>query len=97
MSCRFKFYTDTKFRSTKIIPRSSTPAFDYSKQFTIKSVSHNFVNYLEHNALVVEVWGSQGSGQVRGCGCVGARMCGHGRVGGASCVLCERLSLVQEA
>jgi hypothetical protein len=63
VSCRYKFYTDSKMRSTKCIEGEVDPSFDYTKQFTIKSVSHNFVNYLEHNALVVEVWGKQGSGK----------------------------------
>jgi len=62
VSCRFKFYTDTKMRCTKIISGEADPNFDYTKQFTIKSVSHNFNNYLEHNALVIEMWGTQGTG-----------------------------------
>jgi len=63
ISCRFKFYTDTKMRCTKTMAASVSPQLEYTKQFTIKSVSNNFVNYLEHNALVVEVWGTQGTGQ----------------------------------
>ena len=62
VSCRFKFYTDTKMRCTKVINGDDNPNFDYTKQFTIKSVSHNFNNYLEHNALVIEMWGTQGTG-----------------------------------
>ena len=63
ISCRFKFYTDTKMRCTKTMTAAVSPQIEYTKQFTIKSVSNNFVNYLEHNALVVEVWGTQGTGQ----------------------------------
>jgi len=66
ISCRFKFYTDTKMRYTKTVLHEENPNFDYFKQFTIKSVSHNFVNYLEHNALVIEVWGKQGNGRPGG-------------------------------
>jgi len=66
ISCRFKFYTDTKMRYTKTILHEVNPNFDYTKQFTIKSVSHNFINYLEHNALVIEVWGKQGTGHSSG-------------------------------
>ena len=66
ISCQFKFYTDTKMRSTKTVLHEENPNFDYTKQFTIKSVSHNFLNYLEHNALVVEIWGKQGNGRPKG-------------------------------
>jgi hypothetical protein len=66
VSCRFKFYTDTKMRYTKTVLHEDNPNFDYFKQFTIKSVSHNFVTYLEHQALVVEVWGKQGNGRAVG-------------------------------
>jgi len=66
ISCQFKFYTDTKMRTTKTVLHEDNPNFDYTKQFTIKSVSHNFLNYLEHNALVVEVWGKQGNGRPKG-------------------------------
>jgi hypothetical protein len=66
INCRFKFYTDTKMRYTKTVLHEDNPNFDYFKQFTIKSVSHNFVNYLEHNALVIEVWGKQGNGRPGG-------------------------------
>lgn len=38
VSCRFKFYTDVKFRSTRTIQHEAEPKFDYSKQFTIKQV-----------------------------------------------------------
>eukprot|EP00038_Savillea_parva_P020125 m.30478 g.30478 ORF g.30478 m.30478 type:complete len:1046 (+) comp4713_c0_seq1:156-3293(+) len=63
VSCRFKFYTDVKFRQTRTIQHDMEPKFNFSKQFTIKQVSHNFMNYLEHNALVIELWGKQGTGQ----------------------------------
>ncbi len=42
---------------------SINPEFLYSKQFTMKCVSRSFLEYLETNALIVELWGTQGSGR----------------------------------
>lgn len=60
--CRYKFYTDPKSRSTKSVKHTMNPDFNYSKQFTIRSVSEAFLAYLEKSALVVEMWGRQGKG-----------------------------------
>ena len=59
---KYRFYTDNKMRHTRPVHNSDSPRYDYSKQFTIRSVSNNFLNYLNTNALVLELWGSQGSG-----------------------------------
>lgn len=59
---KYRFYTDSKMRQTRIVHNSNAPRYDYSKQFTIRSVSNNFLNYLNTNALVLELWGGQGTG-----------------------------------
>lgn len=61
--CRYKFYTDSKMRSTKSIFHTMNPNFSYAKQFTIKDVSDNFLEYLKSSALVIEMWGKQGDGK----------------------------------
>lgn len=63
--CKYTFYTDAKQRCTKSVKGTMNPEFSYAKQFTIKSVSQSFLNYLENNALVIEVWGTQGKGTMR--------------------------------
>lgn len=44
------------------VKQTMNPDFNYTKQFTIRSVSEAFVEYLEKSALVVEMWGRQGKG-----------------------------------
>lgn len=61
---KYRFYTDSKMRQTRTVHDTDTPRFEYSKQFTIRAVSNNFLNYLNTNALVLELWGTQGSGSV---------------------------------
>eukprot|EP00047_Mylnosiga_fluctuans_P022633 m.123624 g.123624 ORF g.123624 m.123624 type:complete len:1017 (-) comp9331_c1_seq4:1455-4505(-) len=61
--CKYKFYTDSKMRSTKSVFHTMNPNFAYAKQFTVKDVSHNFLEYLKNSALVIEVWGKQGDGK----------------------------------
>ena len=58
--CKYKFYTDSKVRSTKSVYHTRNPNFAYAKQFTVKDVSHSFLEYLKSNALVIELWGKQG-------------------------------------
>eukprot|EP01147_Barroeca_monosierra_P003267 gene3267-5967_t len=61
--CWYRFYTDTKMRTTKDVFRAPHEAdFSYHKQFTIRSCGPNFINYLQTNALVIELWGKQGDG-----------------------------------
>eukprot|EP00730_Choanoeca_flexa_P001208 TRINITY_DN10530_c0_g1_i1.p1 TRINITY_DN10530_c0_g1~~TRINITY_DN10530_c0_g1_i1.p1 ORF type:complete len:1028 (+),score=289.58 TRINITY_DN10530_c0_g1_i1:52-3135(+) len=59
---RFRFYTDKKYRETKQIMQRSKPAFRYTKQFTLSKATPSFVNYLQTNALVLELWGINGDG-----------------------------------
>ena len=59
---QYRFYTDSKMRQTRAVHHAPVPQLGYSKQFTIRSVSSNFVNYLTTNALVLELWGKQGRG-----------------------------------
>eukprot|EP00049_Salpingoeca_infusionum_P002074 m.53616 g.53616 ORF g.53616 m.53616 type:complete len:1064 (+) comp11374_c1_seq1:292-3483(+) len=65
LQCKYRFYTDTKMRSTKPVFKTSNPQFGYSKQFTIRSCSESFITYLNTNALVIEVWGKPGDGKQR--------------------------------
>merc|ERR1719326_45167 len=64
VACRYRFYTDAKKRTTREVFRSPTAEFGYSKQFTIRTCSPTFVNYLKTNSLVLELWGKQGDGTV---------------------------------
>eukprot|EP00055_Hartaetosiga_balthica_P015589 m.92959 g.92959 ORF g.92959 m.92959 type:complete len:1184 (+) comp8904_c2_seq2:131-3682(+) len=61
--CKYRFYTDTKMRSTKSVTQTVNPQFRYHKQFTIKTASDNFVNYLKTNVVLMELWGKQGDGK----------------------------------
>ncbi len=61
---KYRFYTDSKKRATKTVTGTINPEFDYAKQFTMRAVSQSFLDYLESNALVVELWGQQGTGRV---------------------------------
>lgn len=61
VQCKFRFYTDSKFRETKTVFSKSQPNFKYTKQFTI-GATQAFLNYLQTNALIVELWGAQGNG-----------------------------------
>ncbi|EGD78680.1 kinesin-Like protein [Salpingoeca rosetta] len=66
VACRYRFYTDAKKRTTREVYRSPQAAeFAYSKQFTIRTCSPNFVNYLKTNVLVLELWGKQGDGTTK--------------------------------
>jgi hypothetical protein len=47
-----------------VVVGSIAPEFEYCKQFTMRSVSQSFLKYLENSALIVEVWGKQGSGRI---------------------------------
>ena len=51
----FFFCTDSKMRSTKSVYHTMNPNFSYAKQFTVKDVSENFIEYLRTSALVIEV------------------------------------------
>jgi hypothetical protein len=53
--CCYKFYTDSKMRNTKSVFHTMNPNFAYAKQFTVKDVSQNFIDYLKSSALVIEV------------------------------------------
>lgn len=61
--CRYTFYTDTKKRNTKVVSGSCDVQLNYKKQYTVRSCSETFLRYLEQSALVIEVWGRQGSGR----------------------------------
>jgi hypothetical protein len=61
--CKFRFYTDPKYRETKPVRRRQQPVFKYSKQFTLPKATQNFLNYLQTNALILELWGLQGDGR----------------------------------
>ena len=58
---KFRFYTDSKYRLTKKVYQKAQPVFRYSKQFTLPQATQNFLNYLQTNAVVVELWGCPGS------------------------------------
>ncbi|EDQ88498.1 uncharacterized protein MONBRDRAFT_9006, partial [Monosiga brevicollis MX1] len=60
--CRFRFYTDARFRETRIVHNKQPAVFKYHKQFTLPKATQNLLNYLQTNALVIELWGAQGQG-----------------------------------
>ena len=61
---QYRFYTDNKMRQTRAVHNMRVAKLEYNKQFTIRSVSSNFLNYLNTNALVLELWGKQGTGSL---------------------------------
>ncbi|XP_074654551.1 kinesin-like protein KIF28 [Tubulanus polymorphus] len=57
--CRFYFYDSKKMFRTKITKGQTNFSFDFKKQFTIHSVTDEIMNYIQTNALVVELMGTQ--------------------------------------
>ena len=44
----------------KTIWNSINPKMKFKKQFTIHGVTEDFLEYLQTQALVIELWGTQG-------------------------------------
>ena len=62
MYCKYKVYLDTEDTETIPVAGTANPTFDHSKHFCIHPVTQQFLQYLQTQALIVEVWGQQGGG-----------------------------------
>ncbi|XP_052248408.1 kinesin-like protein KIF28P [Dreissena polymorpha] len=61
--CRYKFYLDKDYVQTNEISGTINPEFNHEKQVTIKSVTEQFIEYLNNESLYIEVWGRQKAGK----------------------------------
>lgn len=57
--CQFKLYLDQEPSVTGRVTGTINPAYAYEKQFAFSPVTNQFVQYLLHSPLVIEVWGKQ--------------------------------------
>lgn len=63
--CQFGFYKCQEDFRTKTAWSTLNPKFNFLKQLTVKPVTAEFLNYLQTHALVIQLWGTQGSGGER--------------------------------
>ncbi|KAH3819390.1 hypothetical protein DPMN_121123 [Dreissena polymorpha] len=61
--CRYKFYLDKDYVQTNEISGTINFEFNHEKQVTIKSVTEQFIEYLNNESLYIEVWGRQKAGK----------------------------------
>ncbi|XP_070565342.1 kinesin-like protein KIF28P isoform X2 [Ptychodera flava] len=57
--CRYKFYLDKKMQQTKEIVGTTNPDFYHEQLFNSNPVTRQFLEYIENQPLVIEVWGRQ--------------------------------------
>lgn len=57
--CKFKFYLDHEMTETGRVAGTVNPSYAYEKQYSFTPVTKQFVDYLEKQPLVIEVWGKQ--------------------------------------
>ncbi|XP_072041898.1 kinesin-like protein KIF28P [Amphiura filiformis] len=59
--CKYKFYLD-RGHSTQEISGTRNPDFNHTEIVSCKMVTQQFLDYLENEALVIEIWGRQKDG-----------------------------------
>ncbi|XP_022088583.1 kinesin-like protein KIF28P [Acanthaster planci] len=59
--CMFDFFDCPTPFKTKTVWYNTNAKFSFQKQFTIKTVTEEFLRYLQTNALLLQVWGAQAS------------------------------------
>ena len=57
--CSFTFYDHERMYHSKVIWNTVNPHFQFQEQFSIASVTEDFLEYLLTHALVLELWGVQ--------------------------------------
>lgn len=63
---RFRFFNDEDYSETKPASKPvGAPVFRFRKHVTIPSVTNEFINYLQKDALTIEVWGTLTSRDAR--------------------------------
>ncbi|XP_038074728.1 kinesin-like protein KIF28P isoform X2 [Patiria miniata] len=60
--CMFDFFDCPTSFQTKTVWHNINTKFSFQKQFSIKTVTEEFLAYLQTNALLLQVWGTQASG-----------------------------------
>lgn len=61
--CKYKFYLDKDYVTTGEIGGTINPNYNHEKQITIKTVTEQFLEYLNNESLYIEVWGRQKPGK----------------------------------
>ena len=61
--CRFKFYMDKEYEQTPEIAGTINPQFNHEKRVNVKTVTEQFVDYLNNESMYIEVWGRQKQGK----------------------------------
>ncbi|KAI0212276.1 Kinesin-like protein KIF28P [Lamellibrachia satsuma] len=59
--CKYKMYLDGQPTTTKEVA-GMNPEYGYEKQYVFHPVTNQFVDYLQNDALIIEVWGRQKAG-----------------------------------
>ena len=59
MCCKYKFYLDNEETVTKRVSGTTNPEFGFSKHYTVHPVTKQFLDYLNLQPLIIEVWGQQ--------------------------------------
>lgn len=57
---RYRFYDLPRSVYTKPVWKNVNPKIEERTRFSAFTVSHDFLNYLQKNALIVDLWGLQG-------------------------------------
>lgn len=58
--CKYKFYLDKDATCTNAVGGTINPDYNHRKKFSYNPVTKQFVQYLLHQPMVIEVWGRQG-------------------------------------
>lgn len=58
---RYRIYDLPHTLYTKPVWKTVNPQIEESEQFTALNASQEFLNYLQTNALIVDLWGLQGT------------------------------------
>ncbi|XP_033624378.1 kinesin-like protein KIF28P [Asterias rubens] len=61
--CKYNVFLDTEMIDTSQIQGTSNPNFKHKKKFNFTVVTSNLVQYLLHDHLVIQIWGTQKASQ----------------------------------
>ncbi|XP_067680722.1 kinesin-like protein KIF28P isoform X1 [Haliotis asinina] len=63
--CKLRFFEENEPLCSQVVWSSTVASIDYQKLFSYKKMPMSLLQYLQREALVVELWGTQGTKEVR--------------------------------
>ena len=67
VTSRFTVYGHTDAVQSDVVWNSVNPRLEFFQQFSFPSVTEDLLDYLQNQALVIELWGTQGKRCVHSC------------------------------